>query len=163
MSRKGFPWTQEEEERLKREYLDAMVSLETIADSHGRTVDAIQGRLQKMELQRKEWYLFVLLLVKDRYFVGLTRNPQDLLKYYVMERKEGENPWLDAYPVVGKVELYEIRELFEVDQKVKHYMYRFGLDRVRGGSYSSLTLSDAQFTGIKAELSFVYQCDQGQL
>lgn len=159
MSRKGVSWTKEEEENLVKEYKRG-VSVETIADYHGRTTIAIECRIQKLALPSNHWYLFILLLREERYYVGITKKPNDILKENVFERREGKNPWLDKYPVIGKSSHIQIDDLFLLDKTVKHYMYRYGPNRVRGGSYSSLELTQEQIKAIEKELSFIYQIDQ---
>lgn len=160
MIRHGFSWTEQEESNLEKEYLEFGVSLETIADLHSRTVSEITYRASKSKMTRPEWHLFVFELVQKRYYIGITKNPTNLMKDYISDRQEGQIPWLDKYPIIEKLEFMPLRDFFEVDQKVKHYMYRFGLNRVRGGSYSSLNLDEAQLTSLKRELSFVLQHDQ---
>lgn len=160
MSRKGFPWSEQEDTNLEKEFLEFGLTLETIADLHCRTIGAIESRTSRMELVRPEWYLFVFELVEGRYYVGVTQKPMNLMKEFILDRQEGQFAWLDRYPVVEKLELFPIRHFFEVDQKVKHYMYRFGLNRVRGGSYSSLNLDETQIQSLRRELSFVRDYDQ---
>lgn len=159
MSRKGELWTKEEEQQLVIEY-EKGVSLETIADYHGRTTIAIECRIQKLALPPNYWYLFILLLREERYYIGITKHPNNILKDNVFDRKEGKNPWLDKYPVIAKSSHILINDLFLLDKTVKHYMYRYGLSRVRGGSYSSLDLTQEQIKSIQKELSFIYQKDQ---
>src|SRR6185312_574130 len=45
----GKPWTDEEEERLRREF-NSRVSIPNIAAKHGRTIRAIEARLEKLRL-----------------------------------------------------------------------------------------------------------------
>lgn len=160
MSRIGFPWTEKEENQLREEYQEKSVSIDTIADFHCRPSSAIYSRLQKMQIPILERYLFVLALRGNRFFIGITSKPEALLREFVFDRKVGQNPWLDLYPVVGKVEQSLMTNLFELDQKVKFYMYHKGLNRVRGGSYSAVHLTSEQINSIQKELALIYQLDQ---
>ena len=46
-------------------------------------------------------------------------------------------------------------DMFEIDKYVKKYMLKYGIDRVRGGSYTSLELCDHQRNTIETELSYL--------
>jgi len=49
----GKPWTEEEEQRLRREF-SGPGSISNIAAKHGRTVRAIEARLEKLRLLRPD-------------------------------------------------------------------------------------------------------------
>jgi hypothetical protein len=49
----GKPWTEEEEQRLRREF-NGPGSISNIAAKHGRTVRAIEARLERLRLLRPD-------------------------------------------------------------------------------------------------------------
>jgi len=50
-------------------------------------------------------------------------------------------------------EKWEGCDVWDEDKIVKQLMYKFGIDRVRGGSYAQVILSDEQLTALKREMT----------
>ena len=153
--RHGNYWNYEEESQLRIEYEELYMSVVDIARIHGRSTGTINSRIERLELARKKVFtLFVLKLEEERYFVGVTTSPTFTLSY---DYDYGGGEWLREYGVVGFLEPpRRIDNLFEIDRRVKELMAEFGIERVRGGSYSSIQLTDEQVATLRLELKFVY-------
>ena len=93
--------------------------------------------------------IYVLRLKNGKYYVGQTN---DLVKRY-LEHKTGLGAeWTRKYEPLGIDLIKNFASPFDEDKLVKEYMLAYGVDEVRGGSYSQTVLTDAQKKAIEAEL-----------
>lgn len=93
--------------------------------------------------------IYILRLTGGKYYVGKTN---DVQKRY-REHKAGKGAeWTRRYPPVCVQSILRDASPFDEDRYVKEYMSKFGVDSVRGGSYSQTVLDDAQKSAIEKEL-----------
>ena len=93
--------------------------------------------------------IYVLRLKNGKYYVGQTN---DLVKRY-LEHKTGLGAeWTRKYEPLGFERIKNFASPFDEDKFVKEYMLAYGVDEVRGGSYSQMVLNDAQKKAIEIEL-----------
>jgi hypothetical protein len=93
--------------------------------------------------------IYILRLAKGKYYVGKTN---DVPKRY-WEHKVGKGAeWPRKYPPVCIQQILRDASPFDEDRYVKEYMSKFGVDSVRGGSYSQTVLDDGQKSAIEKEL-----------
>jgi len=92
--------------------------------------------------------VYVLQLEQGKYYVGATSN---------WEQRQAEHfsgngsTWTKRYKPIAVVEVQKrVDPLFE-DLKVKEYMFKYGMNHVRGGSYSKVELEDAQVRSLQKE------------
>jgi len=106
--------------------------------------------------------LYVVLLENNSTRVSEKMLPKFFVYYTTTEcatsvMKEAE--YLFEFPkLFSPVKIVETAwnvEALDVDKTVKKYMKKYGIDNVRGGSYTSVVLSDAQHKILKQELAFV--------
>lgn len=91
--------------------------------------------------------IYVLALADGCYYVGRTSNWDRRLA----EHESGEgSTWTRIHPLQEVVETFEGDALDE-DKTVKKYMLSVGIDKVRGGSYSSIKLSGDQLRSLELE------------
>ena len=84
-------------------------------------------------------HIYVLELEDDKFYVGKTTCIESRLETH---KKGNGCPWTRDYPPIKICEEYEIQDNgFEEDCKVKELMKKYGVENVRGGSYSSTKLS----------------------
>lgn len=81
-------------------------------------------------------YIYVYELVFNKYYVGITT---DIKKIEIPENK-----WTEMYYPVRVLETYPDCDVFDLDKYTLKYMKEKGIDNVRGGSFSSVKLSDGQ-------------------
>lgn len=95
--------------------------------------------------------IYVLRLSDDKYYVGKTNNVKERLSQH---RNHKGAKWTAMYPPLKKnpIESYATDDLFEEDRKVKELMDVYGINNVRGGSYSNVILDDDQVSVLKKEL-----------
>ena len=125
-------------------------------------------------------YLYVLALKEGKYYVGKTTNIQERVEQH--RSGENGASWTKMYEPLPKnpIESYCSDDLFEEasrpdkdalaaleelkpdkdalaaleeDRKVKELMLKYGVENVRGGSYSSIRLDEGQLTLLNRELN----------
>jgi len=90
--------------------------------------------------------LYVLRLAGGRYYVGKAAN----LKNRIAQHLDGQgSAWTRKYAPISVIEERRNVSPFEEDSLTLKYMSTYGVDKVRGGSYVEMVLSDEQ----KAELN----------
>ena len=90
--------------------------------------------------------LYVLRLSGGRYYIGKTAN----LKSRIAQHMDGQgSAWTRKYKPISVIEERRNVSPFEEDSLTLEYMSTYGVDKVRGGSYVEIVLSDEQ----KAELN----------
>ena len=94
-------------------------------------------------------FIYVLKLTQDKYYIGKTDNPKLRIESHVNELGSA---WTKKYKLVNIIEIIPNCDNFDEDKLVKKYMNIYGIDNVRGGSYSQVQLSEKQKQGIRMEL-----------
>jgi len=93
--------------------------------------------------------IYVLKLEGGRYYVGKTEN---LMRRY-QEHLNGEGAaWTRRYPPVSLINSIEGASPFDEDKVVKEYMAAHGIDMVRGGSYITDILTEAEKQTVQREI-----------
>jgi hypothetical protein len=84
--------------------------------------------------------VYVLACRKGKYYVGKTNRPiaSRVFEHMLQEGSE----WTAQYPPLRVIEVKHDADDFDEDKFTKIYMKKYGIDNVRGGSYTQLTLSD---------------------
>ena len=81
-------------------------------------------------------YIYVLKLQYNKYYVGKTSNPYFRIESHF--NSEGSE-WTKIHKPVKLLEIIEGDD-YDEDKYTKIYMDKYGIDNVRGGSYTSLKL-----------------------
>jgi len=96
------------------------------------------------------FHLYVLKLVKGKYYVGITWKS---IQTRINQHKKGKGAeWTKLYEPVDIIESLKTNNIFEEDKYTKMYMNKFGIENVRGGSYSKINLEEYQIKAIELEL-----------
>lgn len=99
--------------------------------------------------------IYILKLEGGRYYVGKTG---DVVKRF-QEHLDGDgSSWTRKYRPLSLEKSISGASPFEEDKVTKEYMAKYGIDRVRGGSYVTETLSDDQRSLLRAELRSAGDC-----
>jgi len=94
-------------------------------------------------------WLYTLKLRQGMYYVGTTG---DLDKRISQHASGHGSAWTARYPYVNVLQTRKVDSILEEDLEVKKLMQIHGIDCVRGGTYSSLSLSDEQKSSLQREL-----------
>ena len=82
-------------------------------------------------------YIYVLQLDKDKYYIGKTNNPQFRLEsHFNLQGSE----WTKLYKPIQILELITDCDDYDEDKYTLIYMDKYGIDNVRGGSFTTIEL-----------------------
>ena len=82
-------------------------------------------------------YIYILLLQKNKYYVGKTTRP----KFRLIEHfNSGGSAWTKKYKPVKILQILPNCDDYDEDKYTKIYMDKHGINNVRGGSYSKIQL-----------------------
>ena len=94
--------------------------------------------------------LYVLKLIKGKYYVGITYKNISV-RVYQHEIGIGSE-WTKLYKPISIIETLKTNNIFEEDKYTKMYMNKFGIENVRGGSYTKINLEEYQKKALELEL-----------
>jgi hypothetical protein len=92
--------------------------------------------------------IYILRLEKNKYYVGTSGNLVKRLKDHFSGRGSA---WTKKYKPLEVVDIIENRDMFTEDNTTKTFMFRYGIDDVRGGSYCRVKLSPCDVETIQKE------------
>lgn len=93
--------------------------------------------------------IYVLKLENNKYYVGKTTDVFRRLE----DHTSGEgSAWTSIHPPIGVEKIIENCDVYDEDKWVKVMMAKYGIDNVRGGTYSQVYLSSAMKDAIRKEL-----------
>jgi predicted GIY-YIG superfamily endonuclease len=96
--------------------------------------------------------VYALVLENGNYYIGRTSN----LNQRLVHHRQGEaSAWTRLHRMIRIHCVWEVDNDFMEDNKVKEYMLSFGIDHVRGGSYSQVELSASQRRVLENEMRTV--------
>jgi predicted GIY-YIG superfamily endonuclease len=93
--------------------------------------------------------VYVLRLEGGRYYVGKTDN---VMNRYQQHLSGSGSAWTRKYKPVSLEKCIENVSSFEEDKVTKEYMSKYGIDKVRGGSYVEVELSKFHIDALKMEI-----------
>ncbi len=85
--------------------------------------------------------IYVLALENDKYYIGRSTQPQKRILSHV---NNNGSEWTKKYKPVSVIEIITGCDLLDEDKHTKRYMFKYGIDNVRGGSYTQIQLSSQQ-------------------
>ena len=93
-------------------------------------------------------YIYILKLQKGKWYVGKT---SDIMKRYQQHIDGRGSAWTSKYPPVSLVESKPVGSLHDENNLTKDYMKKYGVENVRGGSYTQITLDDSVISVLNNE------------
>lgn len=97
----------------------------------------------------KRNYLYILKLENNKWYVGRTNN---LDRRYTEHKNGSGSQWTKIHPVIQLDRYLVCKNNFEEDMIVKQCMSNYGIENVRGGTYSTIKLSDSTVNFLKNEM-----------
>jgi predicted GIY-YIG superfamily endonuclease/uncharacterized Zn ribbon protein len=96
------------------------------------------------------FYIYVLQLEEGKYYVGKTiRSVHQRFK----EHKAGNGAaWTSRYVPIRRIHAFQTDDDDAENKEVRRQMEQFGIDNVRGGSYSQVELSAKQMERVKRDI-----------
>jgi predicted GIY-YIG superfamily endonuclease len=92
--------------------------------------------------------LYVLKLEKGKWYIGKSA---DIKKRYQQHLTGSGSAWTSKYPPKSLVESKPITSPHDENNLTKDYMKKYGVENVRGGSYSQVVLNDSTISVLKNE------------
>ncbi len=97
--------------------------------------------------------VYVLLLNNGKYYIGKTDN----IVNRISDHKNGQGAqYTKKHGVNDLVEIKLNCSIFEEENTVIEYMYKYGIENVRGGIYCSENISQNEMNDIKKRIASVY-------
>jgi len=93
--------------------------------------------------------IYILKLQGGRYYIGKSDN---VMKRYGEHLSGHGSAWTRKYKPIGVEKVIENVSSFQEDAFTKEYMAKYGIDKVRGGSYVSEELDDFQKEALNMEI-----------
>lgn len=97
----------------------------------------------------KPYKIYVLQLIKNKIYVGKTLN-NVYLRYNQHINGNGSS-WTKKYKPIKIIEHFQSNDKFEEDKCTKKYMELYGIENVRGGSYTNIQLANWQIKALEQE------------
>lgn len=97
--------------------------------------------------------IYVLSLEQDKYYVGRTTSSDTRIEQH---RNNNGSYWTKLYKYVSTIIIYENCDIFDEDKYVIMYMDKYGIDNVRGGTFSSIYLSNTDYNFINKMIYGAY-------
>jgi predicted GIY-YIG superfamily endonuclease len=92
--------------------------------------------------------IYIIRLQGGHYYVGKSDNVMQRYKQHL----DGKgSTWTNMYRPVSVERTIESQTSFDEDTYTKEYMKKYGVDKVRGGSYANMVLTDEQEATLKRE------------
>jgi hypothetical protein len=88
-------------------------------------------------IQRDMEHIYILRLKTCKYYIGKTKNVD---KRWVEHTAGCGSGWTKKYPPLSLVKSVVSTSHFDEDRYVKEYMGKYGIENVRGGTYSNVVL-----------------------
>jgi GIY-YIG catalytic domain-containing protein/zinc knuckle protein len=87
----------------------------------------------------KSYFIYILKLENDKYYVGKTKNPDIRLNDHF--NKKGAQ-WTQLYKPIEILEIISNCDIYDEDKYTFKYMAKYGIDNVRGGSFIQVELNN---------------------
>lgn len=99
--------------------------------------------------------IYILRLAGGNWYVGKTDNFQKRMEEHV---RGGGSTWTSMHKVMKVDKVVENASPFDEDRYVKEYMAKYGIDKVRGGSYVTEKLDSVAQAALKREINAATDC-----
>ena len=93
-------------------------------------------------------FVYVLKLEKRKYYVGITKTPDKRIADHF---ENNGSSWTKKYKPIDVVEVIPNCDNYDEDKYTRKYMDKYGIDNVRGGSYTTIQLDENTKNHIERE------------
>ena len=125
-------------------------SVTEIIDEHTININPSVCIDNTKDVNNSKSTLYALILAEGMYYCGVTDN----LDRRLLQHKNGEGAeWTKKYHFVDLHYTKPLEHPLDEDNEVKKLMSQYGIDKVRGGSYSNIELTHEQLRTLRRELT----------
>lgn len=103
-----------------------------------------------MSNSSKQTTIYILRLKHDKYYVGKT---QDVQKRYKEHKNGYGSAWTAKYKPLEILETIKHASAFDEDRYTKEYMAKYGIENVRGGTYTQINLTPEDIKYLTKEIN----------
>lgn len=96
--------------------------------------------------------IYVLQLENGKFYVGRSNNVSIRIDNHFIDDNSKKSAWTIKYKPIRIVETIHNCDVFDEDKYVLKYMNKYGIDNVRGGTFSQVVLSDTSVETINKML-----------
>ena len=103
-------------------------------------------------------YIYILELIDEKWYIG-SINTHSEIDIKINTHFDNDNTYCEFTTKYSPKKIYKIIEIDDIDDTdkyVKKYMKEYGIDNVRGGSYTKLELTNDEKINIEIELWGTY-------
>lgn len=93
--------------------------------------------------------IYILRLEGGHYYIGKSQN---VIKRYQEHLNGSGSAWTRKYAPISLERTIEGASIFDEDKITKEYMAKYGIDKVRGGSYVQIELSPFHIDALNMEI-----------
>ena len=93
--------------------------------------------------------IYILKLRAGKYYIGKTRNIEKRYEEHLTGTGSG---WTKKHKPVSLIKTIKNTSQFDEDKYVKEYMAKYGIENVRGGSYSNIVLDANSIATLEKEI-----------
>jgi predicted GIY-YIG superfamily endonuclease len=93
--------------------------------------------------------IYILKLRAGKYYIGKTRNIEKRYEEHLTGTGSG---WTKKYIPISLIKTIKSTSQFDEDKYVKEYMAKYGIENVRGGTYSNIDLDTNSIAILEKEI-----------
>ena len=93
--------------------------------------------------------IYILKLKENKYYIGKTKNIEKRWNDHIAGNGSG---WTKKYKPISLIKTVLSTSYFDEDKYVKEYMSKYGIENVRGGTYSNIELDDNCISVLEKEI-----------
>lgn len=94
-------------------------------------------------------HIYILKLKEGKYYIGKTKNIEKRWNEHLSGEGSG---WTKKYKPTFLMKIIVSTSYFDEDKYVKEYMAKYGIENVRGGTYSNIVLDDNSILVLEKEI-----------
>ena len=98
--------------------------------------------------------VYILKCLNEKYYIGKTNN--DVINRFKRHQKGNGAIWTKRNKPIEILEIYQNCDHFDEDKYTKIYMDKYGIDNVRGGSYTKIKLDNSTIEFLQKELLSIH-------
>jgi predicted GIY-YIG superfamily endonuclease len=106
--------------------------------------------------------IYALLLESNKYYIGKTNETKGVNLRFQEHLSGIGSEWTKIYTPISIIQSYKHESSFEEDVLTKKYMMKYGIENVRGGSYTKIDLEEWQIKCLEHEFKSLtdkcYKC-----
>jgi predicted GIY-YIG superfamily endonuclease len=94
-------------------------------------------------------HIYFIKLKEGKYYIGKTKNIE---RRYDEHITGNGSVWTKRYKPISLIKTIKSTSYFDEDKYVKEYMAKYGIDNVRGGTYSNIVLDKNSLAVLEKEI-----------